>query len=116
MAAPQNVLIIDGPTETEEVVRAIFEPRGLQVGRMDSTEPHAAEPQQPTVLVLHSHRQPTPNRWAHVPCIVIGRFSPAGRSHTPSRCLSDPYDYADLIAAIDELLVGPGPAPTRLDV
>ena len=36
MTAKQRVLVVDGLSETEEVLRAVLEPRGLMVDRIRS--------------------------------------------------------------------------------
>ncbi len=107
MASPLHVLIVDGPTETEEVLKAVFEPQGLNVGRLSSRDPDAVPSATPSVVVLHRERAAAEiplRRWSDVPCVVIGTFLPRTASVPSCRCLQEPFQYGELISAIDELL------------
>lgn len=109
-----HVMVIDGLTETEEVLRAVFEPRGMNVTRVStqsSQVPHSAK--RPSVVVVHESdsadathtaSQPNATRWEEVPCVVIGHhhrpLPPASRL---CRHLSQPFHYAELVMAIEAL-------------
>jgi len=120
VARDQRVLVIDGLSETEDVLRAVLEPRGL---RVDSERgPHAgrkpsiatAKPQ-PTLLVVHEDEyfgEPRNNSWAGVPRVIIGTARlPDLPAESGQHYLQQPFHYGDLIRAIDGLLSES--APTR---
>ncbi len=111
-----NVMLVDGLTETEEVLKAVLEPRGMLVTRVRST--HSTNPlvshEAPSVVVLHESERlqgpssqglTSPAPWGNVPRVVIGHY----HTHTSStdrgcRYLSQPFQYAELVTAIESLL------------
>lgn len=137
MVSGQRVLVVDGLAETEEVLRAVLEPRGCQVesvrGRHTS---RTVTDSGKTVLVLHEdHRAPrqavsndaapgestdwnASEEWEAAPRVVIGKASwprrrllseaglsgAAGAGGTGNRYLSQPFQYGELVQAIEELL------------
>lgn len=110
MATGQRVLVIDGLSETEEVLRAVLEPRGLHVQRIRGSHsaPAAADAPPPSVIVLHdeSHAARAP-QWKHVPRVIIGSATFPERAPTADRrqqYLAKPFHYRELIAAIEQLL------------
>ena len=59
MTGKQHVLVVDGLSETEEVLRAVLEPRGLSVDRVRSTaSEELAAHFRPSVMVLHVDEEP----------------------------------------------------------
>lgn len=109
----QRVLVIGGLEETGEVLKAVLEPRGLQVRRIgasgDAGSPRA---DRPNVIVLHEET-PALNgpEWKDVPRVFIGSArtseSPEQDSAAGSRpraYLRNPFHYGELVAAIEQLL------------
>lgn len=109
-----RVLVVDGLAETEQVLKAVLEPRGVQVNRIrqhqaaDSPLRDSAE--DPRLLVLHEDSPtaaPTSDaRWQKVPRVIIGSATVPGNSATAggSHYLPHPFQYGELIQAIDRLL------------
>jgi len=113
----RRVLVVDGLQETEEVLRAVLQPRGWDVARVHSRRlERGGETPSARLVVLHedaasdtggvtSRRQP---QWAEVPTVVIGSVDLPADNCEPSAGdrsrLSHPFHYADLIATVDRLL------------
>lgn len=111
MADGQRVLLIDGLSETETVLRAVLEPRGHQVQRVrwqDSPDAHGGNGR-PNVLVVHEEATPaaprTRSHWPNVPRIIIGSTEGAdsGEQEGAHR-LQFPFHYRELVQAIERLL------------
>ena len=107
MVSSQRVLVIDSETETEEVLKAMLEPRGVRVHRIrdkrDAESQH--ELLAPSILVIDDDGSPPEfsqvNGWCGVPRVIIGSTSlPDNRRHV----LQKPFQYAELIQAIERLL------------
>lgn len=113
MVSGQRVLVVDGLSETEEVLRAVLEPRGLRVERVRTNE-HREEKssdEPPRVVVIHideAHRSrnAADRNWADVPRVVIGSgdLGEADDLGGPRQFLQKPFQYRELIQAIDSLL------------
>lgn len=106
MTIGQNILVVDGVPETEEVLRAVLEPRGHQVERVRAFELDDASPQK-HVLVLHDDGPQAARRSKHgnTPRVVIGSLTSNLLSSDDSeRHLSHPFHYAELIRAVESLL------------
>ena len=111
MTATKRVLVVDGLSETEEVLRAVLEPRGLSVDRIRSaaTDELAAK-RRPSVMVLHVDEEPAPGTapaaWQNVPRIVIGatKVADAGPPACGEHYLEQPFQYGELIRTIERLL------------
>lgn len=105
----QRVLVVDGETETEEVLRAVLEPRGLRVDRIRSMA-GSNETLRPSLLVIDDDGSDPPaapsEQWQSVPRIVIGTARvPEGSGSDPTRhFLRKPFQYPELIAAVEQLL------------
>ena len=110
-----RVMVVDGLTETEEVLRAVLEPRGMQVMRIRSG-PNSERTQpadRPSVVVLHEPERSASERatlaghtrdWGEVPCVVIGRaHHQVPPSNPMRRYLSQPFHYSELLTAIESL-------------
>ena len=111
----QRVLVVDGLSETEEVLRQVFEPRGLQVQRIrqghrsDWTDNPTAVPQ---VIVLNAENVPASTlpapEWDGIRRVVIG-----GRIRVPEerayniRTVPALFQYGELVSAIECLLQQP---------
>ena len=102
----QSILVIDGLSETTDVLKAVFEPRGHSVNRVRQTQLDVALPSPPNVVVWHANdsdgRFPH-SRFARVPRIVIGIVREAESSHS-ERQLLQPFHYGDLLQAIESAL------------
>lgn len=108
-------MVVDGLAETEEVLKAVLEPRGLQVTRISTIRQSDAPAfsVESSVIVWHeseqgpnlpSHRFPA-QTWAAVPRVVIGRIQTCTKSVDQScRYLSQPFQYAELVTAIESLI------------
>src|SRR5580658_11019808 len=87
----QRVLVVDGLSETEAVLRAVLEPKGLEVDRVRGADTgvfsrgRQAAKQRPSLVVLHVEDGraliPASDGWQDVPRIVIG----ATKDVPPSR-------------------------------
>lgn len=109
MANPERVLVVDGISETAEVLRAVLEPRGLQVERVRGHRLQDVENRRsPSVVILHEESAPAAGRWPGVPRVIIGSCQPGedGAPANGSRRLAGPFQYPELIAAIEDLLAG----------
>jgi CheY-like chemotaxis protein len=108
----QRVVVVDGLAETEEVLKAVLEPRGLRVERIraHATQTSDCDSSAPNVLVLHSDDAVQTKRrsWDGIPCVVIGsaEISDSNRLSGDSRYLQKPFCYRELILAIEQLLAG----------
>jgi DNA-binding response OmpR family regulator len=96
----RHVLVVDGPAETETVLRAVLNPKGVAITRIrsGSAEPDGASP---NVVVLHKHAKP--EAWPGVARVLIG----SAKAETPSSndCYLDgPFEYKELVATIDRML------------
>ena len=108
----QHVLVMDGLSETEDVLKAVFEPRGLQVHRVcgnGNCEPvQTANP--PSLVVIHSeelqNRPREVKRFKNVPRVIIGTADlPASQNLADGDYyLKQPFQYQELIQAIERLL------------
>ena len=104
MSHSSSILVVDGPSETTEVLRAVFEPRGLAVDRVRQSQlPSGSSPR---VVVWHSSESEeasAADRFAGVPRVVIGRTratEPVSGTHR----FSQPFEYSELLGAIESLL------------
>ena len=113
VATGQRVLVVDGIPETEEVLRAVFEGRGCQVGRIRSRgevrEPDREET--PHVVVIDADAPTAPqaeeNAWDEVPRVVLGARVMTTQATVPSRSalfLEKPFQYPELVRAVERLL------------
>jgi len=112
VVSSQRVLVIDNETETEEVLKAMLEPRGVRVHRIrdkrDAESQH--ESPAPSILVIDDDSSPPEssqvNGWHGVPRVIIGSTSlPDNRPRDNRRhVLQKPFQYAELIQAIERLL------------
>jgi hypothetical protein len=109
VTAKQRVLVVDGLSETEEVLRAVLEPRGLAVDRVrgPGAEQSAAK-RRPSLVVLHVDEEVQPNAdWHDVPRILIGaaKLNGISESSAGEHHLEHPFQYGELIRTIERLLV-----------
>lgn len=111
----QRVLVVDGLAETEQVLKAVLEPRGLHVDRVRRGTPSLSGPDEPkkrapaaarpNVLVLHEDQSDVGglDQWGQVPRVVIGSMQMAESSES-GEYLPHPFQYRELIGAIERLL------------
>jgi DNA-binding NtrC family response regulator len=109
VTGPRRVLVIDGPSETATVLKAVLEPHGAIV---DRTRSHVAGDRfqsvdQPDVVVVDVDG-PTASVapvWTETPHVVLGAaWAPlAGRT---SRFLQKPFEFPELVQAVQDLLAG----------
>jgi hypothetical protein len=103
-----RVLVVDSESATEEVLKAVLEPRGLRVDRVrDLTSQPDCGP--PSLLVIDDEKSSADIRsssgWAGVPRVVIGSAQINGGSESDSgQYLQKPFQYPELIRLIDQML------------
>jgi hypothetical protein len=107
VASGQSVLVVDGLSETTQVLKAVLEPRGLRVDRVrghQTVSPRASS--KPNVVVLHEDETlPPEDRWQGVPRVVIGSTElPPTEPGNGEHHLPKPFQYGELIQAIESLL------------
>lgn len=107
MTTPRHVLVIDGPSETEAVLRAVLEPRGAVVER---TRTHGlaqawGSREEPDVVVVDMDGDDAEHAavWPSAPHVVIGSAR-VTVDDVQTRFLQKPYQYPELIRAIEDLL------------
>jgi len=114
VASGQRVLVVDGLVETEQVLKAVLEPRGLQVNRVrgDGNADAESDLMPPHVIVIHADES-SPNavrveNWGDVPRVIIGSAEFPGRADDAAadgrHYLPKPFQYRELIQAIERLL------------
>jgi CheY-like chemotaxis protein len=112
VAHGQHVLVMDGLSETEDVLKAVFEPRGLQVRRVCGERNCESfdKSYSPSLVVIHSEelqcRLQQAERFNNVPRVIIGTAD-LPESHvreTGDHYLQQPFQYQELIQAIERLL------------
>ena len=103
------VLVVDPESETEEVLKAVFEPKGLQVDRVQDLNSPRHGSALPSLLVIDddglSAESSETNEWGSVPRVIIGsaRF-PEDTAGQRQRYLQKPFQYPELIRMIDQVL------------
>jgi DNA-binding response OmpR family regulator len=122
VANGQRVLVVDGLSETEEVLKAVLEPRGLKVDRIrtrrltssqytTSARANTAAPQV-QVVVLHEEEVTLEGNvaqrdsWGQTPRVIIGSAKVAATG-AGEHYLQKPFQYRELIQAIERLLEEP---------
>ena len=102
----QRILVVDGLTETTEVLKAVFEPLGHSVYRVRQAQLTASDSLRPDLVVWHADESadecPRP-RFANVPQIVIGK----ARLNAPAistQQFAQPFQYVELLEAIENAL------------
>lgn len=113
----QRVLVVDDVSDTEEVLRAVLEPRGLQVDRIRGESPAGSLEKNvpPAVVVIDEDLTPVRRKhsqaWPAVPQVIIGSaFFEDSKSKDDGQPAADnaerhylrkPFQYAELIQAIE---------------
>ena len=116
--AGRRVLVVDGLSETTQVLRAVFEPRGHRVDRVRAYELSSGKAgsandglrsQPPTVVVFHAAAGETA-RYGSGPHVVIGRMTvDEAAASCGERHLPHTFQFAELIRAVQSLLDEPAP-------
>lgn len=116
MTNGQRVLVVDGLNETEEVLKAVLEPQGLEINRIRThLRQNLQDAKPPHVVIFHEeaveHSSSVAKAWPHVPRLIIGSVTFPDRSASQPCCdspreehLSLPFHYRDLIRAVENLL------------
>lgn len=110
MVSGRRVLVVDGLEETEQVLRAVLEPRGHEVSRVQvgGVDESRCERRAPSVVVLHDDRSPESRlaleKWGRVPHVVIGSADLPSISDGSGQYLRNPFQYRELIQAVERLL------------
>jgi DNA-binding response OmpR family regulator len=108
----QRVLVVEGLAETEQVLRAVLEPRGLHVNRVRAM--HSAHDEQrgetprAAVLVIDADEPSAGDlaAWDGAPRVILGTTSVPAWTAASDHFLQKPFHYGELIAAIERLLSG----------
>ena len=112
----RRILVVDGLPETEQVLKAVLEPRGWEVTRLRSDSLQEAETSHPPrLVVLHQNSADDPataittrSRWPDVPTVVIGSVEIPDRDSSAASAATSPlpplFHYSELLQAIDRLL------------
>ncbi len=104
MSHSSSILVVDGPSETTEVLRAVFEPRGHAVDRVRQSQLPSGS--SPGVVVWHTSEfedASAADRFTGVPRVVIGRAR-VTEPASGTRRFSQPFEYGELLGAIESLL------------
>lgn len=118
MSDGRRVLVVDGLAETEQVLKAVLEPRGLHIERVrqNANLPETLAQRRPHLIVLHAGDGSLPpdrdGQWSAVPHIVIGSMqcdphpadSESGEDAGDRRYFCKPFQYGELIGAIEQML------------
>jgi CheY-like chemotaxis protein len=116
----ERVLVVDEVSDTAEVLQAVLEPHGVSVSRVRRLDPApaAASESRPAVVVLKAESLEGTIRadlegWQHVPQVIIGTVRlPAAdlsgfqEAAAARRVLRSPFQFADLVQAIESLIAG----------
>ncbi|MBI3861530.1 MAG: response regulator transcription factor [Planctomycetia bacterium] len=116
MSRQECVLVVDEVSDTAEVLQAVLEPRGVAVSRVRRLDgPSGPVNRPPSVMVLDADAfgaAPTCGEgWRNVPQVIIGTVRspdsepPDGKgSRTARRYLQKPFQFAELVQAIESLI------------
>ncbi|WP_157605589.1 hypothetical protein [Schlesneria paludicola] len=110
MNSAPHVLVIDGTSDTEAVLKAVLEPRGAQVERARSALVHrrADDLASPHVVVIdldEASGDATASRFGESHRILIGSVKTS--VDKGDRFLSKPFQYPELLQTIEDLLALP---------
>jgi CheY-like chemotaxis protein len=105
----RSVLVIDGSADTDAVLRAVLEPRGARVRRTRSHRV-AAESSRPDVVVIDlDEGSADRHAFGATPRVLIGSQRVTVRQ-PHDRFLEKPFQFPELIRAVEELLATAAPA------
>lgn len=112
MSISPRVLVIDGQSDTEAVLKAVLEPRGARVdwSRQAAAAPSSELEAPPHVVVIDLDDQPRNSR-------IDGTSASGGRiligshrvnvANSSDLFLEKPFQFPELISAIEGLLAAP---------
>lgn len=111
MLQGQRVLVVDPAPDTADILRAVLEPRGLQVERVrNALRPRTGGANPPAVLVIdgdqESHGDSSESDWPAVPQVILGtvdRTVSRDGSTSDRHFLAKPFQYAELVQTIERL-------------
>lgn len=107
MTTAPRVLVFDGLSETEAVLKAVLEPRGAHVERRRSSEVSASDDPPPQVVVLDLDDPPgntcVETAWPDVPRVVLSS-RPCSVEQTSAGFLEKPFHYPELVQILQRLL------------
>lgn len=109
MNSSPRVLVIDGSSDTETVLKAVLEPRGTSVGRHRNHRlaSRLDASSSPEVVVIDLDAEPDALRmaspWQNSPRVLLGSHRPPVTGHG-ERFLAKPFQYPELVRLIEELL------------
>jgi CheY-like chemotaxis protein len=101
-----RVLVVDGISETETVLKAVFEPQGTQVERRRSSDAADRNRTPPRVVVVDLDDQSAcvaKSDWPHVPRVFLSS-TPQATEQGRARFLEKPFHYPELIRLVQSLL------------
>lgn len=104
-----RVLVIDGSSDTETVLKAVLEPRGTSVGRHRNHRfaSRLDASSSPEVVVIDLDAEPdalrTASPWQNSLRVLLGSHRPSSTAHG-ERFLAKPFQYPELVRLIEELL------------
>lgn len=111
----QNIVVFDDLNETTEVLKAVLEPQGCRVNRMNlrNSVDMNVQTEAPSILIVRdddsSDSKTKQLGWNQIPKVVIGsvKSTEATQSDQTTRFLVQPFHYAELIDSIESLLNQP---------
>lgn len=102
----RRVLVVGGASDTETVLKAVLEPRGLAVDRSRGGSNRTTSPEV-VIIDLDAENEPVQSgRWQASGRVLIGSRVP-GIIDARDRFLSKPFQFPELVQAIEELLETP---------
>lgn len=109
MVSGRHVLVVDGQVETEEVLKAVLEPRGLAVNRIRQRNAVSQKMPAPAVVVVDAESVSADSdraAWPGVPRVIIGEATVSDRrdGDDAEHYIQKPFQYRDLVLAIEQLL------------
>ena len=123
MSKRERVLVVDEVSDTAEVLQAVLERRGVTVNRVRRLDPSVepASEDRPAVVVLNAesldHLSGTDLAgWQNVPQVILGTMRVPDSGAEPAdggparRILHKPFQFAELIQAIESLIESARPA------
>jgi DNA-binding response OmpR family regulator len=118
VSKPECVLVVDEISDIAEVLQAVLEPRGLAVNRVRrlSAPAVSGDSDRPSVIVLDTETLAravprSSSGWQNVPQVIIGTIPIAESGaaddripHPRRRYLQKPFQFAELLKAIESLI------------
>lgn len=106
----RQVLVVGGASDTETVLKAVLEPRGMSVERSRGGVRRAHSPEIVVIdLDVESDPAVAASRWMASHRILIGSETPDSIADR-ERFLAKPFQFPELVQVIEELLETPAAA------